>query len=75
MRRIILYNSNKHVRVFLFALKRYVTGLVVLAFSVIAVMFILDEGNRFSISICLGVLAVLIICSLIHFRKSNGQEV
>jgi len=53
----------------------YVTGLVVLALSVIAVMFIFDEGNRFSISICLGVLAVLIIWSLIRFRKSNGQEV
>lgn len=53
----------------------YVTGLVVLALSVIAVMFIFDEGNRFSISICLGVLAVLIIWSLIRFRKSSGQEV
>ncbi|WP_141236665.1 amino acid permease [Paenibacillus sp. 7516] len=53
----------------------YVTGLAVLALSVIAVMFIFDEGNRFSISICLGVLAVLIIWSLIRFRKLSGQEV
>lgn len=53
----------------------YVTGLVVLALSVIAVMFIFDEGNRFSISICLGVLAVLIIWSLIRFRKLSGQQV
>ncbi|MGF9697296.1 MULTISPECIES: amino acid permease [Paenibacillus] len=53
----------------------YVTGLAVMALGVIAVMFIFDEGNRFSISICLGVLAVLIIWSLIRFRKSSGQEV
>lgn len=53
----------------------YITGVVVLCLSVIAVMFVFDEGNRFSISICLAVLALLIIWSLIRFRKTNGRTV
>jgi len=39
------------------------------------VMFVFDEGNRFSISICLAVLALLIIWSLIRFRRTNKQTV
>ncbi|KAF4324606.1 hypothetical protein G195_002053 [Phytophthora kernoviae 00238/432] len=51
----------------------YITGAAVLCLGVIAVMFVFDESNRFSISICLSVLAVLIIWSLIRFRKTNGR--
>lgn len=52
----------------------YITGAVVLILGVIAVMFVFDEGNRFSIGICLGVLALLIIWSLIRFRKMNSKS-
>lgn len=52
----------------------YITGAVVLCLGVIAIMFIFDEGNRFSISICLAVLAVLILWSLLRFRKTKGRQ-
>ncbi|MDR6725698.1 MULTISPECIES: amino acid permease [Paenibacillus] len=52
----------------------YITGATTLCLAVIAVMFIFDAGNRFSISVCLSVLAFLIIWSLVRFRKADGKQ-
>lgn len=49
----------------------YITGITVLVLTVIALLFVFDEGNRFSISICLGVLGFLSIWSLIRFRQAD----
>lgn len=54
----------------------YITGLVVACLMLIAVLFVVDAQNRFSIGICLGVLAVLIIWSFVKFRpapRNNHQ--
>ncbi|WP_422656933.1 amino acid permease [Paenibacillus sp. EC2-1] len=49
----------------------YVTGFVVIALSVIAVMFIFDKQSRLSIGICLAVLVLLSIWSFIKFRPNR----
>lgn len=49
----------------------YVTGFVVVALSVIAVMFIFDKQSRLSIGICMAVLVMLSIWSFIKFRPNR----
>lgn len=46
----------------------YVTGAAVVSLAVIALLFLIDKQNRFSIGICLAVLALLMIWSLAKFR-------
>ncbi|WP_054955094.1 amino acid permease [Paenibacillus dakarensis] len=49
----------------------YVTGFVVICLSVIAIMFVFDKQSRFSIGICLAVVAVLTVWSFIKFGKGK----
>ncbi|MWV43155.1 amino acid permease [Paenibacillus sp. HJL G12] len=51
----------------------YITGAVVLCLAVIAVMFLFDEQNRFSIGICLAVLALLVVWSFAKFRSGRDR--
>ncbi|GIP27017.1 putative amino acid permease YvbW [Paenibacillus sp. J23TS9] len=50
----------------------FITGTVVLCLAVIAVLFLIDRQNRFSIGICLAVLLMLIIWSFAKFRSKHG---
>lgn len=49
----------------------YITWFTIVCLAVIACGFIVDDQNRFSIGICLAVLVVLILTSLMKFRKQN----
>ncbi|MCJ8014833.1 amino acid permease [Paenibacillus sp. KQZ6P-2] len=53
----------------------YITGAVVLCLAVIAVFFLFDPQNRFSIGICLAVLLMLIIWSFAKFRTKRDETV
>ncbi|MBP2001664.1 AAT family amino acid transporter [Paenibacillus shirakamiensis] len=47
----------------------YITRFTVLCLSVIAIMFMFDEQNRISISVCISFLLILIVWSWIRFRS------
>lgn len=52
----------------------YMTGAAVLCLAVIAALFLFDEQNRFSIGICVAVLALLIVWSLVKFRHPKDVQ-
>ncbi|WP_211749239.1 amino acid permease [Paenibacillus sp. Marseille-Q4541] len=49
----------------------YLTGFAIVCLALIAVGFVLDQQNRFSIGICLTVLIILILSSFMKFRKQE----
>ncbi|MFD2701929.1 amino acid permease [Paenibacillus shunpengii] len=51
----------------------YITTFTIICLSVIACGFLIDDQNRFSISICLAVLVVLIVTSIVKFRKPDTK--
>lgn len=51
----------------------YITILTVSCLSVIAMLFLFDAQNRISISVCIGVLILLIVWSSIRFKQGNRR--
>ncbi|MDR0271396.1 amino acid permease [Paenibacillus sp.] len=51
----------------------YVTSTVILCLSAIAIMFLFDQHNRFSIGICMAALLVLIVWSIVRFRSGERK--
>lgn len=49
----------------------YITGATVTALIIIASMFLFDAGNRISIGTCLAVLLLLIVWSILKFKKAK----
>ncbi|MCQ4088253.1 amino acid permease [Saccharibacillus sp. JS10] len=52
----------------------YITGATALVLAVIAAGFLIDPQNRFSIGICIGVLIMLIIWSILKFKKADSIQ-
>ncbi|MDO3410291.1 amino acid permease [Saccharibacillus sp. CPCC 101409] len=50
----------------------YVTALTALVLAVIAAGFVVDPQNRLSIGVCVGVLLLLIVWSVLKFKKSEA---
>ncbi|OWA33323.1 GABA permease (4-amino butyrate transport carrier) [Saccharibacillus sp. O16] len=50
----------------------YITGITALLLVVIAAGFVIDPQNRLSIGVCVGALILLIVWSVVKFKKTEG---
>lgn len=50
----------------------YITGITALLLAVIAAGFVIDPQNRLSIGVCVGVLILLVVWSVVKFKKTEG---